>query len=441
MTKNQEKAFELIHSLPKYDVKPGLERINFLLAELGNPDRKINTIHIAGSNGKGSVVAMLSAVTRQDNRVGEFLSPPLRDFSDRIMVDGKPITRASIVDGARDLEEPIRKLKRRGNEPSFFEAVTALAAWHFNREDVDLALLETGLGGRYDATNPVGKTLVSSVTSVDLEHQNILGGSIEEIARELSGIAKPGRPLVVGPSKNLPQSIFEEECKNKNCKLVKSVEQTEIEIRDFDWNSSKFEVIKSPIKGLERGSLEIGLAGNYQKKNLTTALTVLGELRDTEFSVEPDKIKKGLKNATWPGRFQILEKDPHLRVDGAHNEPAAVLLAGELERYRTLRPKEGEIKLVFSGLKDKDLKGMLLAFKPLVKKVYLTELNLPRAAPIKALERWAKQIGMDYRGVRSPEKAIKIAKREAKPEDLICVTGSLYLIREAIGSEPRQEAR
>ncbi|MBS3791458.1 MAG: hypothetical protein V5A87_05105 [Candidatus Bipolaricaulota bacterium] len=435
MTKNPDDPFELLHSLPKYDVKPGLERIEFLLKELGNPDQNFKSIHIAGSNGKGSVVAMLSGVIGQNHRVGEFLSPPLRGFSDRIVVEGDPIDKSSIIEGAGEVAGPIQELRRRGNEPSFFESVTALAAWYFAREEVDLALLEAGLGGRYDATNPVGTPVLSSVTSVDLEHQNILGGSIEEIAGELAGIAKRDRPLVVGPSKNLPESIFREECRGKGCKIVRAEEKTTVKIRDFDWDRSRFEVHKVPIGGLDRQTLKLGLAGTYQERNLRTSLTILGELLDTEFSAEVGHIKTGLRNADWPGRFQLLEENPHLLVDGAHNEAAAALLAEELKRYIPLRPNGSEIKLVFSGLKDKDIKGMLSALDPVVNEIYLTELDLSRAVPLTALERWAKQIGLSYRSIKKPEKAIRIAKRRAKPEDLICVTGSLYLVREALRSE------
>lgn len=439
MTKNPEKAFELLDRLPKYDVKPGLERIEFLLEKLGNPDKNFRAIHIAGSNGKGSVAAMLFGVLSQNHRVGEFLSPPLRGFSDRILVDSTRIDRTSLVEGASRLEKPIRELRQKGNEPSFFEAATALAAWYFSREEVDLALLEAGLGGRYDATNPLGQHLLSVITSVDLEHQNILGESIEEIARELAGIAKPNRPLIIGPIEDRHEAVFDQECLEKDCSPIYSGEETAVSLGDFSWNGSLFEVNRSNIPELEGKTLELGLAGTYQEKNLTTALTVLGSLKDPEFSSDPEGIRTGLKRARWPGRFQLLEKNPHLIVDGAHNEPAARLLADELRQYLPLRPEGAKTRLVFSGLKDKDIKGMLSALKPVVDEVYLTELDLPRAAPLKGLEKWADQIGLGYRGIHSPKKAIKIAKEGAKPEDLICITGSLYLVREAMGNEFRRE--
>ncbi|MFB6290568.1 MAG: folylpolyglutamate synthase/dihydrofolate synthase family protein [Candidatus Bipolaricaulia bacterium] len=440
MIKNSEEAFELLDSLPKYDVKPGLERIDYLLKELGNPDDNYPTIHVAGSNGKGSVAAMLFGILHRNHRVGEFLSPPLRGFTDRITVDGKPITQASIVEGIEELTGPIRDLQRENNEPSFFEATTALAAWYFNRREIDLALLEAGLGGRYDATNPVGKPVLSVITSVELEHQNILGNSLEEIAWELAGIAKQGKPLILGPLENSSDGAFRKECNEKGCRLMSSEENTEIKLRDFNWNSSQFEIVKSPIKDLEGEILRLGLAGTYQEKNLRTVLTVLGELAETEFGVKPDEIKAGLEDASWPGRFQLLERDPHLLVDGAHNQAAAKLLAGELRQYLQLRPQGAKIKLVFSGLKDKNLKGMLSALNPEVDEIYLTELDFPRAAPLSALERWSSQVGLNYRGIRLPEEAIKIAKEGANKEDIVCITGSLYLVREAIRSESGREA-
>ena len=427
MTKNRDEALDLFNNLPKYDVKPGLDRIEFLLSELGNPTGNIPTIHVAGSNGKGSVVAMLSGALSQNHSVGEFLSPPLRGFSDRIVVDGNPIGKPSIARGIDELAGPISKLKRTGNEPSFFEAATALGAWYFDREDIDIALLEAGLGGKYDATNPVGDPVLSAVTSVDLEHQNILGDSIEEIAHELAGIGKPGKPLVLGPTKRNIATIFREECRETGSRLVRAEDVTAVTLREFDWSGSRFLIDRTSVTGLAKDTLELGLAGTYQGRNLVTALTILGELSGTEFETGLEEIKTGLREARWAGRFQTLEEHPYLLVDGAHNEAASRLLADELTLYRSLLPEGAKVKLVFSAL------------NPAVDEIYLTELDMPRAAPLKALERWANRIDLKYRLIESPKKAIRIAKEEAKKEDLICVTGSLYLVREAIGSENRRK--
>lgn len=435
MINSQKEALGLLENLPKYEVKPGLERIKFLLNSLGHTDEDFRSIHIGGSNGKGSVLALLSGVLGQKYRVGEFLSPPLIDFSDRIKVNGENIGKSAIVEGMNLLEQPIEQLKQGGDTPSLFEAATALASWYFSEKGVDLALLEVGLGGRYDATNPVGRPLVSTVTSVNLEHQNVLGETLEEIAGELAGIAKQGRPLIVGPSANIPDDVFRAECREKGCDLLYAGAKADLTLLDFDWGTSRYEVNRSPISQLQGETVEIGLPGSYQKRNLITALMVLGTLTETEFAVNPGEIIGGLKRANWPGRFQLLKKNPHLLVDGAHNKSAAVSLAKEIESYGHLRPPTHETILVFSALKDKNVQDMLSALKPVVDTTYLTELNHARATPLTALKKWSNQIDLNYREVASPTEAVNIAEEQASDEDLICVTGSLYLVREAILNE------
>ena len=438
MRKNPVAVPDTLENLPKYDVKPGLERIEFLLEQLDHPEEEFSSIHIAGSNGKGSVVAMISAALSGDYSVGEFTSPPLIDFSDRIRVAGENISEGSISRGVNRLKEPIERLRDKGNEPSYFEAATALGAWYFREKEVDLALLETGLGGRYDATNPVGNPIISLITSVDREHQNILGESFEEIARELVGIAKPGKPLVLGPSKNYPAGILEAEKNEIGCKIVPAEERTEVRILDFDWNATRYELQNTFLADLKGETIQLGLKGTFQERNLTTALTAIGELDEAGYSIGPEKIKRGLETASWPGRFQLLAKNPHLVADGAHNKAAIELIAREIARYGLLRPEAGRSYLVFSALKDKNIKGMLAALEPVVDGIYLTELDLTRAAPLKALERWAGEIGVSYESIASPKKAIEAARGAAKKEDSIYVTGSLYLVREAILSESRR---
>lgn len=437
MNKDRVEALSLLESLPKYEVKPGLSRIEYLLESIGNPEENFASIHIGGSNGKGSVLALLSGVLGSRFRVGEFVSPPLVDFSDRIRVNGENIDDSSLIEGISTLAGPLEDLRGRGDPPSLFEAATALSARYFAEQGIDLALMEAGLGGRYDATNPIGRPLLTTVTSVDLEHQNLLGKTIEEIAGELAGLAKSGKPLVIGPAGEVPEEVFRAECREKNCKLIFAGEETSLNLLNFDWESSIFEVEKTPIEALTGKELEIGLPGTFQEQNLVTALSVLAELEDTEFSMTPDYITSGLKKSEWLGRFQLLEENPHLLVDGAHNEAASAALAEELKSYGRLRPDNCTTSLVFSALKDKDVKGMLSDLAPVVDRIYLTELDHRRAAPLRALETWANQLGLSYTLVSEPREAFKIVKEEAKEEDLICVTGSLYLVREAILSETR----
>ena len=435
MNRELDPALSLLESLPKYDVKPGLDRIRYLLDGLGNPEKEFRSIHIAGSNGKGSVLALLSSILKKDYRVGEFVSPPLVRFSERIKVGGEEIEEAAIAAGINSLEGPLEELRGRDDPPSLFEATTALAAWYFSEAGVELGLMEAGLGGRYDATNPVGNPLVSTVTSVDLEHQYLLGETIEEIAGELAGIGKTDRPLVIGETVPEAKEVFHGECQEVGCELSYAAEETELELLDYDWHGSRYSVESSPVSGLAGRTIEIGLPGTYQKRNLTTALGTVAALEGTIFYPEVEDIVSGLKDSSWPGRFQLLQEDPHFLVDGAHNEAAIEVLVEELELYRDLRPEDGNIRVVFSALKDKNLGGMLAKLASVAEELYLTQLDHERAFPLQALTERAEQLDLNFKVVDSPRKAFKIVRGEAKPEDLITVTGSLYLVREAIVSE------
>ncbi len=435
MNKELDPALSLLESLPKYDVKPGLDRIRHLLDGLGNPEEDFRSIHIAGSNGKGSVLALLSSVLSSDFRVGEFVSPPLVRFSERIRVDGTEIEAAAIAEGINSLEEPLEELRRRDDPPSLFEATTALAAWYFSEAGVEVGLMEAGLGGRYDATNPVGDPLVAAVTSVDLEHQFLLGETIEEIAEELSGIAKPGKPLVVNASVPETKRVFRGECREIGCELSFVEEETELELLDYDWYGSSYTVESSSVDSLEGRKIEIGLPGTYQKRNLATALSTVAALEGTSFYPQPEDVVSGLKDSSWPGRFQLLEEDPHFLVDGAHNEAAIEVLVEELELYRNLRPEGRKIRVVFTALKDKNLEGMLAKLGSVADELYLTELDHQRAFPLEALTERAEKLDLNFKVVDSPREAFKIVRKEAEPADLIPVTGSLYLVREAIVSE------
>ncbi len=435
MNREPDPALSLLESLPKYDVKPGLARIRHLLDGLGNPEEDFNSIHIAGSNGKGSVLALLSSILKRNFRVGEFVSPPLVRFSERIKVDEEEIGESAITEGINALKGPLEELRRRDDPPSLFEATTALAAWYFSEQEVELGLMETGLGGRYDATSPVGNPLLSTVTSVDLEHQFLLGETIAEIAEELSGIAKPGKPLVVNAPAPETRRVFREECREVGCELHFVTEETELELLNYDWYGSSFAVKSSPLDNLEGRSIEIGLPGTYQKRNLATALTAVAALEGTDFYPGTEEVVAGLKDSSWPGRFDLLEENPHFLVDGAHNEAAIEVLGDELKLHQDLRPKDGDLRVVFSALKDKNLEGMLAKLGSIADELYLTELDHQRAFPLKAIKNRAEELDLNAKVVATPGEALKIVRKEAREEDLVCITGSLYLVREAIVRE------
>ncbi|MBS3812485.1 bifunctional folylpolyglutamate synthase/dihydrofolate synthase [Candidatus Bipolaricaulota bacterium] len=431
MIDSLDEALTYIKGLPKVDVKPGLSRVKRMLDSLGSPHREYRSVHIGGSNGKGSVLALLQGVLSPSLRLGEYVSPPLIGFAGRIKVDGKEIPDDSIVRGIKKLRKPIEELIEEGNGPTLFEAATALASWHFAESGVDLALMETGLGGRYDATRPVGNSVLSVVTSVDLEHTDILGDTIEEIATEIAGIATGNAPLVLGPSKNAPLEIFAGECERTGCEVVPGDEVTDLKLRDFNWERSRFEVRKSNIAGLTGETVELGLLGTYQERNLTTALTALGELSTRGYSLPISQVKHGLRGVSWEGRFQLLQQEPFLIVDGAHNPAAAAYLAEEIKRYGLLLPEDHRTTVVFSALKDKPVPEMLETLSRVTERFVITELDNPRAESLKDLGEAAETLSLNYKLEPSPKKAIELAIEESERSDLICITGSLYLVREA----------
>lgn len=424
-------VLSFLNNLPKVDVKPGLYRVERLLDSLGNPQQSYRSIHIGGSNGKGSVLAILSGGIRDSYRVGEFVSPPLTDFSDRIKVDGLNIDKKSIITGVNKLREPIKKLRDEGNEPTLFEVATALASWYFDDKGVEIALMEVGLGGRYDATKPIGKQLMSIVTSVDLEHQEILGDTLEDIAGEIAGIATPNSPLVLGPVEDFPMTIFMDECDAVSCRIKRSSKLTQVNLRDFNWKHSRFAVEKSKISELESETVELGLLGTFQEFNLTTALTALGELKERELTFSSKNLLTNLRNLDWPGRFQLVRENPHLVLDGAHNLAAVELLTKEIARYGLLLPENSRTTVVFSSLADKPAKEMLAQLSGSVDNFIITRLESPRGAKLPRLREMAEDLSLNYELEKSPQEAFDRALNKARSSDLIVFSGSLYLVREA----------
>ncbi len=431
MIDSLDDALTYIKGLPKVDVKPGLSRVERMLVALGSPHRSYHSVHIGGSNGKGSVLALLRSVLSDSLRIGEYVSPPLIGFAGRIKVDGEMIPDEAVVRGIKKLRGTIEGLKGEGNGPTLFEVATGLASWYFAERGVDLVLMEVGLGGRYDATRPIGESVTSVVTSVDLEHRDILGDTVEEIAGEIAGIGTEGAPFVLGPSEGIPLAIFESECEDKGCEIVLTDEVTDVELRDFNWERSRFEINRSNIEGLVGETVELGLLGTYQERNLATALTALGELAGEGYPLTVPGVKKGLREVSWEGRFQLLRREPWLVVDGAHNPAAVSLLAKEIKRYGLLLSEDHRTTVVFSALKDKPVGEMLETLSPVTDRFIITEIDNPRAERLKKLGEAAERLSLDYQLEPSPKEAIELAINRSKRSGLILVTGSLYLVREA----------
>jgi dihydrofolate synthase / folylpolyglutamate synthase len=387
----QESYTEAIHWLYRTQaagIKLGLENVRRLLDGLGNPHRQLACIHVAGTNGKGSVSAMLDSVGRAAGlRTGLYTSPHLVRFNERIQVSGQPITDDEVLAGLNVIREAIA---RSGCIPTFFEITTALGFLHFFTQRVDLAIMETGLGGRLDATNLI-TPLVSVITSIDLDHQKILGDSRAKIAREKAGIIKPGVPVVSIAQTADVREVIDEVAASLSSPVTYTME---------------------PIT-----DLQIGLTGSHQQLNAAVARDALAVAK---LGISSDALKTGLKSVFWPGRFQAL--GDRLTIDGAHNLAASQRL---VETWRECYPGVSPT-IVFGGLRDKDLDQMLSALAPIAARFFLVPVKNPRAEHPANI-----RLPSGISGVVFPEvqEAVEAAKKLAEP---ILVTGSLFLVGEVL---------
>jgi dihydrofolate synthase / folylpolyglutamate synthase len=383
-----KEALQWLYGTQATGVKLGLENVRRLLDALGNPHRQLACIHVAGTNGKGSVSAMLDAVGRAAGlRTGLYTSPHLVRFNERIQVSGQPITDEEVLGGLNVIRETIA---RSGCVPTFFEITTALGFLHFLRHRVDLAIMETGLGGRLDATNLI-TPLVSVLTSIDLDHQRILGDSKAKIAREKAGIIKPSVPVVSIAQTADVREVIDEVAASLGSPVTYTVE---------------------PITGLP-----IGLAGSHQQLN---AALVRDALRAAKLDISLDALRTGLKSVFWPGRFQTIGN--RLTIDGAHNLAASQRL---VETWRECYP-EASPTIVFGGLRDKELDKMAAALAPIAARFFLVPVKNPRGEEPSSIQLPNGISRTEFPGV---QEAVDAAGKLAEP---VLVTGSLFLAGELL---------
>jgi dihydrofolate synthase / folylpolyglutamate synthase len=370
-------------------VKLGLDNVRRLLAAMGDPHKDLRFIHVAGTNGKGSVCAMIDSIYRAAGvRTGLFTSPHLIRFNERIQINGRPIDNEDIVWGVHR----VRSLIDEERHPTFFEITTALAFDYFRRQEVDLVVLETGLGGRLDATNLV-HPLVSVLTSIDMDHQKWLGDTLGEIAAEKGGIIKPGVPVVSGPQLSEVRTVLEQIATER---------------------SAPISYAETPIEGRF-----IGLAGSHQRVNAAIAVHAV---RSAAIQTPPQAVKEGLANVYWPGRFQRV--NDRTVLDGAHN-PAATRCV--VQTWRECGGSE-KATIIFGGLFDKDLEGMISTLSTLAARFLIVPIRSQRAASPAEIEPLVPR-HLSAIQCSSTAEALDLALRFDEP---ILVTGSLFLVGETL---------
>ncbi len=401
-------------------------RMEALLEDLGRPHLATPSVHIAGTKGKGSTAAMIAAIlTASGRRTGLYTSPHLHSFTERIRIDSRPIAEAAFAELVQGLAPAFEAFNRTGShgELTTFEILTALAFVHFRDEQAGYQVLETGLGGRLDATNVV-RPRVCAITSISLDHTEVLGRTLARIAAEKAGIIKPGCIAICAPQPREVRRVISGVCLKRGVPLLEVG-------RDISWT-----LIRHSDSGQSfrvegrRGTydLTLPLLGEHQLDNAAVAVGIAEALAETGDAIGAESIAAGLAGVSWPGRLQVLRRGPLLVVDGAHNADSARKLARALGAYLRF----GSAVLVVGTSRDKDIAGIASALRPLSARVIVTRSRNPRAAPASELRAGFSKMGMKVTEAETVESALRLALSEAAPEDLVCVTGSLFVVAEAI---------
>lgn len=409
-------VIEYLFGLQKYGIKFGLSKTSNLMKAFGNPHHGQYYLHIGGSNGKGSVAALLeSMLINSGLKVGFYSSPHLVRFTERFRINKREIEPDNVV----GLVEELKAVMDPKHPPTFFEVTTAMALIYFARAETDIAIMEVGMGGRLDATNIVSP-LVSVITNISLEHQFFLGRRLIDIAGEKAGIIKKGVDLVTGATQPSVIELFKTICEKKKAPLWRVGQDIRFRTNGQGLN---YYGINHTLTGLE-----LGLRGVFQKRNAAISLLVTELLEMKGYQISTQHIREGMKDTTWPGRMHVVSKKPLILMDGAHNPSAIRELALSLEKEFEYR----RLILVLGVMEDKDIDNMIRRIVSLADYVVYTRPDYYRSAEPENLKASATPLGKPGVVVRQIPKALDRAKEIAAPQDLILVCGSLFTVGEAM---------
>jgi dihydrofolate synthase/folylpolyglutamate synthase len=441
-----KEALDYIYSFTDYEKKSAyryapehfdLGRMERLTALFDNPQDRFKAIHIAGTKGKGSTAAIIASILRAAGyKTGLYTSPHLHTFRERIQLDGQLISEEAVA----DLTERLQPLVIQIEDLTTFEIMTALAFLYFAEEGADLAVLEVGMGGRLDATNIV-TPLVAVITSLSYDHTLYLGSTLPLIAREKAGIIKDGAVVVSAPQLPEAMAVIEETCRERGALLFRVGEQWTWQGRERNLEGQSFTVhLNNPTvqppnhptrydflsRESHRNRYWIPLLGEHQLANATTAVAVTELLPGLGVPISQEAIVQGLRQVRWPGRLEVLSRAPFLVVDGAHNADSAHQLAAALKKDFQYE----RLILIFGASLDKDIDGMLRELLPLAHRVIVTQAQHPRATEVQSLREALLARGCEPLSSHNVDQALDCALRLAQERDLICATGSLFVVAE-----------
>jgi|LDZT01.1.fsa_nt_gi dihydrofolate synthase/folylpolyglutamate synthase len=428
MSNSYKKAIEYIYNLNKYGIKLGLKNITYLLALFDNPHLKVKTIHVAGTNGKGSTSAILYSILQAAHyKVGLYTSPHLVHFQERMRINGEFITKEEVCSLLERVKPAIYKVANTEGyqHPTFFEVITTMAFLYFYEHNVDFSIIEVGLGGRLDATN-VCEPLISVITHLDFDHMDRLGNTLPEIAQEKGAIIKQN--IAVVSAKQFPEAevVIKSIAREKGAPLYTYGEnfKTNLLRSELKGNSFHYSGIYNQLN-----NLYLPLAGEYQVENASLAIAMAELINHRGFMISEDNIINGVKNSQWPGRFEIVREKPMIILDGAHNPNGASQFIFNLKK---LIPDK-KIIAILGVFQDKDYPAIVKIIVPQVNQLILTMASNPRATPTEILAKEASQYISKEKIIETNtvSEAIREALRIAQKEEVICITGSLYTVGEA----------
>jgi dihydrofolate synthase/folylpolyglutamate synthase len=433
---NYQQAIDYINSYTDYE-KIGmphdpalydLRRVDELLSLLGDPQQKAGSIHITGTNGKGSVAVMIaSALAAAGYKTGLYTSPHFHTWRERIRVDGELISEDELARLVTELKPQLEAVNKRATygKLTTFEFLTALAFAYFGQRGVKFQVLEVGLGGKFDATSVI-TPLVSVITPISFDHTDVLGSTLAEIAAEKCGIIKPDGIVVIAPQPPEAAEVIKDVCRQRRAQLL-TVGQ------DITWQGLSFALDgqRLRVQG-RRGSYELflPLLGEHQLVNAATAVAALEVIADKGFEIPRERVARGFEQVSWPGRFQILRRRPLLVVDGGHNIGAARSLTQSIKQYLDYK----RAILVMGTSQDKDVAGLVAELAPLFNQVIVTRSRHPRALAPAALAAEFARHGIKAELAGDVPLALSRALAQAGEKDLVCVAGSLFIVGEALAA-------
>lgn len=435
---NYDESIAYIKNTAKFGSKLGLERTEKILELLGDPHKKIKCIHIAGTNGKGSTTAMVTKILVEAGyKVGSYISPFIEEFEERMQINNENISKENLSDVVTEVSKAVERVVELGySNPTEFEIITCAGFLYFYKNNVDFAVVEVGIGGRLDSTNVI-TPILSIITSISLDHTQILGDTIDKIAYEKAGIIKEGIPVVMFPQRKQSEEVIERVCRERNCKLVKvqqnsslylgkknlqQVAMTSLEGTTYVSNNI---TQKLEITTLSNDYIvDLALLGKHQLLNCSVAVHSIEELIGQGINVNKDDILRGLRNVKWPARLEVMNKKPLVVIDGAHNIDGIEKLTESIDMYFNYN----KIVLILGILADKQVEEMIKTIVPKVSRVITVTPHSDRAELAEELKVQVEKYTTYCEAIEDYKEAYEKALSHCGEEDLLLVSGSLYMV-------------